>query len=395
MITNLPKNWKLLKLKDVCHKKGEYGSGAKAVYYDDNKPRYIRITDIDDSGNLKKENIVSPSKIEEKYFLENGDILFARSGSVGKTYLYKESDGICQYAGYLIRFKPNYEIIDSNFLYYITKSSNYWNWVESTKKTMTISNINAKMYSELKIPVPPIETQRKIIKILKKAEKLKELRAEADKLTEEYLKSVFLEMFGDPVSNPKNWEISKLSDFGVWKSGGTPSRKNKKFFVGNIPWYTSGELNSMYISSSIENINEKAIDRSNAKLIQPNSLLLGMYDTAALKSSITTIPSSSNQAIAFSELEKNNSNIYYVYFAIQTGRKFFMSRQRGIRQKNLNLTMIKETEIPNPPLNLQIQFAEIVLKVENIKNYQIQSKVKIDNLFNALMQKAFKGELTC
>ena len=101
MITeeDLPDDWKLFKLKDICLKKAEYGSGAKAVDYDETKPRYIRITDIDDNGNLKLINKVSPSEVKEKYFLNDGDFLFARSGSVGKTFLYEKKYGLCQYAG--------------------------------------------------------------------------------------------------------------------------------------------------------------------------------------------------------------------------------------------------------------------------------------------------------
>lgn len=279
----------------------------------------------------------------------------------------------------------------NKYLEYYLNSIDFGKYTSGT----TRKKLNQTKLKTIEVILPPLNIQKKIVEILEKAKKLKEWRVEADELSNEYLKSVFLEMFGDPVKNEKSWKKVKLSELGTWKSGGTPSRQKKEFFTGNIPWYTSGELNNMYILDSVENITEEAIENSNAKLIKPNSLLLGMYDTAALKSSITTIDSSCNQAIAFSELENYNSNIIYVYYAIQIGRKYFMSRQRGIRQKNLNLTMVKDTEIPLPPLELQNQFAQIVQKVEDLKNYQSQSKQEIDNLFNTLMQKAFKGELIC
>jgi type I restriction enzyme S subunit len=95
--------------------------------------------------------------------------------------------------------------------------------------------------------------------------------------------SVFYDVFGDPVTNEKGWKLVKLGSLGEWASGGTPSRANNSFFQGNIPWVTSGELNSIYIKNSIEHINEEAIVKSNAKLIKPGSLLfckLPLFRTA-------------------------------------------------------------------------------------------------------------------
>ncbi len=86
-MNNLPKGWKLKKLGDICIKKAQYGSGAKKTNFD-GRVRYIRITDIEDNGHLKDDEFVSPSIIEEEYFLEKEDLLFARSGSVGRTYLH-------------------------------------------------------------------------------------------------------------------------------------------------------------------------------------------------------------------------------------------------------------------------------------------------------------------
>lgn len=109
-ITN-PMGWEVKKLGEVAEEKLSYGSGASAIDFD-KEVRYIRITDINDDGSLN-ENAVSPSVCEDKYILHSGDILFARTGAtVGKTYLHTESAMKCIYAGYLIRFIPNNEVIN-------------------------------------------------------------------------------------------------------------------------------------------------------------------------------------------------------------------------------------------------------------------------------------------
>jgi type I restriction enzyme S subunit len=352
---------------------------------------WIKPPDLDKEMFVSRsEETISEIGKKKVRLLPKGSVLVSCIGNIGKLAIADCELCTNQQINSII---PNEDIIDSVFLYYTLKRMKFY--LEKIASSAVVPLLNKNDFSKIRIKIPPIETQKKIVEILEKTEKLKEWRTEADELADEYLKSVFFEMFGDPVKNEKGWKKAKLFELGTWKSGGTPSRQKKEFFAGKIPWYTSGELNNTHISDSIENITEEAIENSNAKLIKPNSLLLGMYDTAALKSSITTIYSSCNQAIAYSELENKNSNIIYVYYAIQIGRKFFMSRQRGIRQKNLNLTMVKDTEIPLPPIQLQNQFADIVHQFDEIKNYQSRSKQQIDNLFNTLMQKAFKGELVC
>ncbi len=142
--------------------KPQYGSGARKISYD-GEVRYVRITDLTDSGELKTEDPVSPSKIEPKYFLESGDLLIARSGSVGRTYIHKTLPGTYQYAGYLIRFRVNPAKAIPEYIYHVTKSDSWREWILNNSKTGTLTNINAKQYSSFQFPLPPLEVQREIV----------------------------------------------------------------------------------------------------------------------------------------------------------------------------------------------------------------------------------------
>ena len=153
-------------LGEIAKEKLEYGSGTSAVEYND-KVRYIRITDIDDFGNLKSEK-VSPSKIEEKYYLDYGDILFARSGAtVGKNFIYKDNQKAI-FAGYLIRLKVNEKGANPEYVYNCLNTTSYKNFIFRKKGVSSKPNINAKQYSEFKIPVPPLPVQEQVVKILDK-----------------------------------------------------------------------------------------------------------------------------------------------------------------------------------------------------------------------------------
>ena len=157
-------------LGSVTLGKPQYGSAASKVPYDGHV-RYVRITDISDNGELKSDEIVSPSKIEPHLFLEPGDILVARSGSVGRTYIHKDIPGIHQYAGYLIRFRINPEWAIPEYVYHVTKSRSWYDWVLRNSKTGTLTNINARQYSSFGFPLPPLDEQREIVAEIQEYEK--------------------------------------------------------------------------------------------------------------------------------------------------------------------------------------------------------------------------------
>ena len=163
-------------LKDLSITKGKYGSGSPAGEYQEGKPRYIRITDINEDGKLN-DNITSPKNEEniEKYILKYGDVLFARTGAtVGKTYKYSEKDGYCIYAGYCIKFSMNLELINPDYLFAFTKTEKYKMWVKNKQRVVAQPNINAEEYGrELMIPVPPITLQNEFSEIVKQIDKQK------------------------------------------------------------------------------------------------------------------------------------------------------------------------------------------------------------------------------
>ena len=163
-------------LKDLSITKGKYGSGSPAGEYQEGKPRYIRITDINEDGKLN-DNITSPKNEEniEKYILKYGDVLFARTGAtVGKTYKYSEEDGYCIYAGYCIKFSMNLKLINPDYLFVFTKTEEYKRWVKNKQRVVAQPNINAEEYGrELVIPVPPITLQNQFAEIVKQIDKQK------------------------------------------------------------------------------------------------------------------------------------------------------------------------------------------------------------------------------
>lgn len=154
------KDYPLISVDDLSLGKGEYGAQSASMEYDARRPRYVRITDINDDGTLNND-FVSSSNIEddEQYKLSYGDFLFARMGAtVGKTYAFQDGNQI--YAGYLIRYRLNLDKMIPEYLYAYTKLDEYWNWIKLNQSGAAQPGINAKKYGSLRIPVPPLSEQR-------------------------------------------------------------------------------------------------------------------------------------------------------------------------------------------------------------------------------------------
>jgi restriction endonuclease S subunit len=168
-IGRIPDDWDVNRLKFLTAKKAQYGANEEPEY-NENKfdYRYVRITDVNDNGGLKKDSYAYLSKENARGFvLEEGDVLFARSGAtVGKVYYYSQDDGNCCFAGYMIRYVTNNELLEPQFLLYYSLSKSYKEWIKVVSTQSTIENVSAEKYDELNIPTPKISQQRQIVKFL-------------------------------------------------------------------------------------------------------------------------------------------------------------------------------------------------------------------------------------
>lgn len=190
------KNWEQATLKNVAIGKLTYGSGASAINFN-GKIRYIRITDISKDGELN-DDMKSPSICDNKYLLNDGDILFARSGAtVGKTFCFnKKRYGEAIYAGYLIRMIPDKKRVLPIYVFYYTKTDYYISFISKAQKAVAQPNINAQEYGDLKICVPPIELQQRFVDFVKQTDKSKlEIQKSLDKL--EILKKSLMQQYFD------------------------------------------------------------------------------------------------------------------------------------------------------------------------------------------------------
>ena len=181
---------------EVSLGKGEYGAQSASVEYDPSRPRYVRITDINDDGTLNNDVVASINPADDaQYKLEYGDFMFARMGAtVGKTYAFIEGNQI--FAGYLIRYRLNREIINPRYLFWYTRLDEYWNWVKLNQSGAAQPGINAKKYSSLQILFPPIKEQNAFAAFVAQVDKSKVVVQKSLDETQVLFDSLMQEYFG-------------------------------------------------------------------------------------------------------------------------------------------------------------------------------------------------------
>lgn len=160
----------------------------------------------------------------------------------------------------------------------------------------------------------------------------------------------------------RKWNLKPLGEISEVQSGGTPLKSRKHYWSGTISWYSSGELNDTLTTASKSYITQQGLEESNAKLFPQGALLIGMYDTAALKMSILDRDAAFNQAIAGVKPNRN-VDLQFIRYAIDSKRSVILNERRGVRQKNLSLTKIKNIELPFPSLPEQKRIVAILDEV--------------------------------
>ena len=376
-------NWKSIKLGDAATFINGYA--FKPSDWNDTGKEIIRIQNL--TGSSTETNYYS-GQIPNRYLVKRGNLLISWSATLGIYEWAKEDAWLNQHIFKVVFDKEEF---DKGFFRHLIGQM-----LEQMGRAVhgsTMKHITKKRFDNLQIPLPPLPEQKKIAAILDAAD---ELRQKDKALIEKYDKlaqSLFLDMFGDPAKNNKNWGLIPFKELGHWKSGGTPSRTKPQYYLGDINWFSAGELNTKILKESKEKITMSAIEENLTKLFPAESMLIGMYDTAAFKVGILNEASSCNQACL--NITPNESiNIQWFYHYITLTKQYYSSKSRGVRQKNLNKSMIQNFLLPLPPKVLQDKFTKIVHDIDSQKEFAQQSLVKSEELFNSLLQKAFKGELT-
>ena len=419
---DIPDSWEWIRLGNICEPI-RYGFTSSAK--DNGNSKLVRITDIQ-NNNVNWNNVpfcdVPKVKLKDLQ-LKTNDILIARTGgTVGKSFVVKNISEVAVFASYLIRIRLiDNELID--FVKYFLDSPYYWQMISLKQSGTGQPNVNATKLSEILIPIPPIEEQKRIVAKIEKLMPLVDEYAESynrlqkidnefeDKLKQSVLqyamegklikqdpndepaselikkietekaelikegkikKSKKLPVITDdekPFDIPDSWEWVRLGEIGIVTSGGTPRKAEKSYWDdANIPWITPAVMskaqnNIIFDNDNVGKINQKGLSNSSAQLISANSIVVSSRAPIGYINIVPFAYTTNQGCKSISTYAKVDSK--YVYYAIKFSVPDMYKRASGTTFKEISGTRFGETVIPLPPLEEQ---KRIITKVEKLQS---------------------------
>lgn len=455
----LPDNWTCTELENIVSNPkndivdGPFGSNLKASEYVDDGVPIIRLQNIDRNKFINKNiKFISQKKAEQlkRHSFLGRDIVLTKLGDpLGKACIVPENFGPGLIVADVVRIRLDEDYISKKYLVYAINSEPAIKQFDLKIKGTTRPRVNLTHIRKLRIPISPLQEQHRIVaKVdelfssldagvegLHKAKvQLKHYRqavlkaAMEGRLTEEWRKS-------HPEVEPANKlldrvqeerrrklgkkyaplkfdsaNLSKLPDGWIWisieqvaqvETGATPLRTNTKYYDGGeIPWVTSGSLNDSFINEADEFITELAIKETNAKVFPIHALLIAMYGEGKTRGKVSEllIEAATNQACAALLFEGTAESIRpYIKIFFEKNYEDIRRLSSGGVQPNLNLSIIKATKIPLPPLD---ELESIIKEIENnlaqmdeVNTSLNQNMKRADNLRQSILKLAFKGNL--
>jgi len=372
------------------------GYAFKSSLYVENGIRVIRITNVQ-KGNIEDNDpkYYDKSTLPQllRYTIEEGDILMSLTGNVGRVGLFPKELTPAYLNQRVARIRVTSSNLDSQYLFYLLNSDRFENDAINNSAGVAQLNLSTKWVNEYEIPLPPLEEQKKIAAILDAADdyrqKTKALIDKYDQLTQ----SLFLDMFGDPVTNPMGWGMKQIKEVAKVLNGTTPKTSDPQYWDGEYSWVTPAEIKSKYLTKTNRHLTKKGVLSKSLKIIERNNVLLTSRAPIG-KVAINKIDTYTNQGFKSMVIDRDMISAQYLYQILVLSESRLNQLGRGATFKEISKSIVEEFELPVPNLTLQNQFAERVAQIEKQKQQAEASLVKAEELFNSLLQKAFKGELT-
>ena len=278
--------------------------------------------------------------------------------------------------------------ITTDYLYYYLKSKK--DYVNNIGRGVAQNNINLTTLKKFEIPLINVDKQLYIVEVLEKVERMIGLKKKEIDDLDLLIKARFIEMFGD-VQHEEKYKGIQLRELCTTMSGGTPSTKFPEYYEGDIPWISTISLGPNHIDGTTAKgyITQKAIDNSATKLIRAGNILFGTR-VGVGKSSLNDVDICTNQDIvAIIGIDERKFNKLFIKHVLDAHQSYYDSIKKGATILGITVDDLKDTLIPDAPIDVQLAFEKFVEQVDKSKLAVQQSLEKTQLLFDSLMQEYF------
>lgn len=359
---------------------------------DPNGVNWISISDASASSKFitTTKKRIRPEGVSRSRMVKPGDFLLTNSMSFGRPYIMGTNG--CIHDGWLV-LSSKHDEVDQDYFFQLLSSDFIYAKFSKLAAGATVKNLNIDLVSGVEVTFPPLEEQRRIAAILDQAETLRTQRRTALALLDSLTKSLFLDMFGDPVANPKGWPIKPVSSLGKVVTGNTPSRDVPAYYGNSVEWIKSDNLNTphYYVTKASEGLSEagKAVGR----LVPPKSILVtciaGSPDCIGNAAMADREVAFNQQINAFIPVELD---AHFAYAQIVVGKKLIQGASTNGMKGMVSKSRFEAIRLI-APLPLQQTFATRIAAIEALKTTHRRALAALDALFASLQQRAFTGAL--
>jgi type I restriction enzyme S subunit len=338
-----------------------------------------------------------------RYSLQKGDILFNNTNSaalVGKTAFFDIDGGPFLFSNHMTRVRVNKEIADPRFIARYL----FWTWKTGGFRMLVTrwvnqAAINKTMLGGVKVPLPALSEQRRVVEILDHADQLRQKRAEADAKAARILPALFCKMFGDPAT----WELSgstePLGKLVYLQSGGTPSKGNPNYWDGDIPWISPKDMKRNFIDDAQDHITQLALDETNIRLVPIDAILIvvrGMILARCIPVAVNVKPITINQDMKALIVKDLRLSPLYLFAAMKAlSQRLHASvgtAAHGTRKLDTDLLLSLPILIPDKQKHSA--FVSWFMQFSKCNERRIQAGQRVERLFEVLLHRAFTGDLT-
>lgn len=368
-----------------------------SISFDNIEKRVIRKKTKDESGNSIW--VIDEDRIENKK-LQDKDIIIEKSGGgvgtpVGRVVFFENPDAntyICNNFTQVLRVDED-KVYPKYLFYYLRYLYSKGTVLKYQNQTTGLFNLKLSRYLNEEVDLPPFDVQYSLVTQLDVIQNLIDKRNETLNILNEFLRSAFLDMFGDPVLNNKRLKTISLSNpiFSI-SSGITPSRSESKYFGGNILWVKSTDIKGNIIIETEEKLTQKAIDEAGAKIYSKGSILIAMYGQGKTRGRVALLgeDAACNQACAVVTTKKISKIFLLSYF--KYSYDYLRSLSKGGNRDNLSLAILKKIKIIIPDKKDEKKYEEIYKIVAESKIGLEQSLDYLNILFRSVLQNTFKKD---
>lgn len=384
------------------------GFAFKSKQYVESGIRVLRITNVQKGEIVDYDPKFYPKETLEqlkRYSLDSGDLLMSLTGNVGRVGRVKNEHLPAYVNQRVCKIKSDSPELDEDYLFHLLNSEKFERDSIQNSSGVAQLNLSTKWVENYEINLPPLETQRKIAAILDTAD---EYRQKTKALIEKYdalAQSLFLDMFGDPVTNPKGWENMTVESFakqekGSIKRGPFGGALKKEIFVedGYLVYEQYHALNNDFTFARYF-IDESKFEEMRGFEVKPGDIIISCSGVYLGKLAIVpegARPGIINQALLKLTIDQSvmTNHFFTFHFRQENFRDKFFGANRGAGIPNFPpMKDFKTFPFIVPPIELQVDFEKRIKQLEEQQHQAEMQIQKSEDLFNSLLQKAFRGEL--